>query len=106
MATVTALEDIELGGTERIYLLTIAMDSSYPSGGEALDLAGNRTIKFLSCPPKGGYVFSWDQDNQKLLAYRTKDPGAAGGADIVLQEVSAATDLSALTDVRAFAIGS
>ena len=42
-------------------------------------------------------VFSWDKANAKVLAYRQKDPAAAGGADIPLPEVANAVDMSAVT---------
>jgi hypothetical protein len=50
----------------------------------------------LILSPTSGYVFAWDKANSKILAYRNKDPGAAGGADIPMPEVANAVDLSAV----------
>jgi hypothetical protein len=47
--------------------------------------------------PAGGYVFEVDKTNSKVKAYRQKDPGNAGGADIALPEVANAVDLSSVT---------
>jgi hypothetical protein len=107
MATIVAEEDIgDLGQGEHLYLVAVAFDSSYPTGGEALDLAANRNLKRLILQSTAGYVFSWDQANQKIKVYITKDPGNAGGADVVLQQVANATDLStALANVEGIAIG-
>lgn len=44
-----------------------------------------------------GYVLEWVQSTGKVKAYRGKDPGNAGGADIPLVEVANAVDLSAVT---------
>lgn len=49
----------------------------------------------LDVRPSGGYVFEWDKTNAKIKAYRNKDPGAAGGADIPLPEVGS-VDISAV----------
>jgi hypothetical protein len=105
MASITGLRDIPIGQTEHLYTGTIDFDSSYPTGGEALDLASNTRIETLIAQSKSGYVFEWDAANQKLLAYRQKDPAAAGGADIALPQVANATDLSAVTGVQFIAIG-
>lgn len=104
-AVVTITRDIPIGQTEHLYHGTIAMDSSYPTGGEAIDVSGNEKFEVLIPDSANGYVFRFDAPNQKLLAYRTKDPGDAGGADIVLQQVANATDLSAVTAIPFIAIG-
>lgn len=44
-----------------------------------------------------GYVAEYDHTNQKIKAYRQKDPAAAGGADIALPEVGNGVDLSGVT---------
>lgn len=104
-AVATVTETHEVGDTLKQYFGTIALDSSYPTGGEAIDVSGNEQIDFLIARGGGttatgaGYVYEWDAPNQKLLAFRTKDPGNAGGADIVLQQVANAVDLSALTAI-------
>src|SRR4051794_20695638 len=95
--TVTIQKDIPLGQTEHLYVGTIAFDSSYPTGGEVVDVSGNESFDVLIAGSKNGYVFSWDAANQKLLAYVSKDPAAAGGADIALQQVADTTNLSSVT---------
>ena len=45
----------------------------------------------------GGYVAKLDKANQKVIIYRQKDPGNAGGADIPLPEVANGVDLSGQT---------
>lgn len=106
MATVVSLEDIQIGGTETLSIVSVAFDSSYPAGGEALDLAANRNIKVLLLQPTAGYVFEWIPSTQLIKVYRQKDPANAGGADIPLPEVGDTANLSALTAVQGIAIGS
>lgn len=84
---------------------TIAFDSSYPTGGEALSIAdldlGAEPVLVL-IPPKSGYIFEYDYTNHKVLVY-VEEAVAAGGP---LLEVANTTDLSAITGVRvvAFAV--
>lgn len=91
----------ELGNDWHVYG-SLTLDNSYPTGG--YDLTGKITgqgatlgrIGYLNANG-GGYVYELvDATPQKLLIRRQKDPGAAGGADIVLPEVANATDLSAV----------
>lgn len=56
--------------------------------------------------PKSGYIFEYDITNEKLLAYRQKDPAAAGGADIPLPEVGNTISLAAVTGVTLLILGS
>jgi hypothetical protein len=72
----------------------------YATGGVAV----SRTTFDLPCSLRdlrvdsaGGYVFAWDRTNAKVLAYRQKDPAAAGGADIALPEVGDTVDISAVS---------
>jgi hypothetical protein len=84
----------------------VTFDNSYASGGESLTAAnvGLQKILFMSLNQgEDGYVYKYDYTNSKVLAYVSKDPAAAGGADIVLQEAGA-IDLSAAV-VNFFAIG-
>src|SRR4051794_41141362 len=94
----TAPNGRSVAGAKQIRRGTMTFDSSYDAGGEALaaSLLELNQIDDLRVDPIGGYVFSWDKANAKVLAYRTKDPAAAGGADIVMQEVTAAVNLSAI----------
>lgn len=86
---------------------SIAFDSSYPTGGESLtDISKYfKTDLHVSFISDSGYVFMWNKTDDKVLAYITKDPGDAGGADVVLQEVGNTGDLSGLTAVRFIAVG-
>ena len=104
-ATVTITRDIEIGESAHLYEGTIALDDSYPTGGEALDVSGSESFTTLIAQSEGGYVFSFNPSDQKLLAYRQKDPADAGGADIALVQVAATTDLSALTAINFIALG-
>lgn len=80
---------------------TIAFDSSYPTGGEALSFEGF-TPTAVMVQSSGGYVFSWDSTNAKVLAYYADYDGAADGA---LIQVANETNLAALTAVQYIAIG-
>lgn len=103
-ATATVVKKFSLGGTANLYVGTIAFDSSYPTGGEAIDISsGNETLEFVHAQIEGGYAFSWDKANQKLIAWYGDYNNASDG---VLIEVPNATDLSALTAIDFVAIGS
>lgn len=102
-ATITVLDKWSIGATKTEYLLNIDFDSSYPTGGEAIDISANERLAFVGAQPTSGYVFQWDAANQKLLAYYGDNNNAADGP---LIEVPNTTDLSSLTGVRARAIGS
>lgn len=54
-------------------------------------------ISDLDARNAAGIVFEWDKTNSKVKAFRQKDPGAVGGADIALPEVANGVDLSAVT---------
>lgn len=88
--------------------LDIAFDNSYPTGGEPFDAAaevrskGNfdktPTVIGVMIESKGGYVFTYDRANAKILAYYGDyDPAAAAP----LAEVPNETNLAAVTGVRA-----
>jgi hypothetical protein len=110
---------------------TIAFDSSYPTGGEAIT---GITGKFKSClqilfDNYGGYLFSFDKTNSKLKAFAPVNVVAGSGTaatnnyvfksatatlevdgtgtafQVAGAEVLDTTDLSGLTAVRFFAIG-
>lgn len=83
-AVVTILERASLGNMNAT-VGTIAMDASYPTGGEALTAAqlGLNSIKFIIFEPTAGIVFEYDHTNAKLIAYgQGVTVGAAGGATI------------------------
>lgn len=70
-------------GNLRYARVTIAFDSSYPTGGESLTAAdlGLKTIDLLQVQSKSGLVFEYDYTNSKVLAYsQGVSVGAAGAA--------------------------
>lgn len=92
-----------IGRNYRLVTGTIAFDSSYPTGGEALDLSGKlKTLKSVMLENKSGYVFEYDYANKLVKAYYYDYDAGADGAAI---EVANTTDLSAVTGVRFTAIG-
>lgn len=99
-ATVTIIDSWDTGGNRTEYVGTIALDSSYPTGGEALDASGNERFAWLhalsggTAASGGGRLYAFDAANQKLVAYHG-DNDNAGDAPFV--EVANTTDLSAVT---------
>jgi hypothetical protein len=71
MATATILHDIPIGQTEHLYTGTLAFDSSYPTGGEAINASANERFEMVIAQPTGGYSFSWDAANQKMKVFQT-----------------------------------
>lgn len=108
-ATMTINETHQVGDTLKMYFGTIAFDSSYPTGGEALDPSANEIMKTVICAPGPaaasgfGYQFQWDQPNQKLLVSYNDYDAMADGPHI---QVPNTTDLSSLTAVPFVAWGS
>ena len=72
----------------------VTMGDSYPTGGEPINPKqfGLRSIDFLHPANAAGYMFEFDHENQKLLAYEPTS-AAAGPAT----EVADQTDLSTVT---------
>ncbi len=96
----------QVWGTRRVKLITLAFDSSYPTGGEALP-AGNlkfglQKVDFVNITNSSGYSFQYDYTNDKILAYYGDNNNASDGAQI---QVPDTTDLSALNNVRVFVVG-
>jgi len=106
--TITFKEDQEIyekcGHNYKIITGSIAFDSSYPDGGESLDLSKliPTDLHLVIIEPSGGYVFTYDYTNKKVIAYWADYDAEADGA---LVAVLATTDLEALTDVRFMAVG-
>lgn len=70
---------------------------TYASGGIAVTAAQLElpyAVNDLRVDPSGGYVPRWNKSTGKVMVYVSKDPGAVGGADVVLQEVGV-VDISA-----------
>jgi hypothetical protein len=101
-AVVTVLQQWETGGNRTEYVGTIALDSSYPTGGEAIDASNNERFAHLNAQAGGttaeglGYVFAWDKANQKLVALYSDNNNASDGP---LIQVPDTTDLSAITAI-------
>ncbi len=92
-------------GGDRLAIMVgeIDFDSSYPTGGEALDLSGwIKSLLFIQFESMGGYVFRYDHTNSKVMAYWGDNDNAAHA---VLAEVTDTTDLSALVGVKFLAVG-
>jgi|TARA_B100002019_G_C20989343_1_gene459749 hypothetical protein len=87
--TVEQLGRTNVTGNRLTVALKITFDSSYPTGGEALDLTAYvSNIETVGIEVSGGYVFQYDRSNKKVLAYEAGADGAA------LDEVANATNLS------------
>ena len=83
---------------------TIALDTSYPTDGEALTIFNNTKFVYLS--NRGGYVFDYDLTNSLIIAYQTDNQATVASATVTpLLEVDDTTDLSALSDIPYFAVG-
>ena len=73
-------------GVNRVHYVDLAFDSSYPTGGESLGLAG-RGFEGLTraiIEPKMGYTFEYDHTNNKVKVFAPAPP-------IVFEEVVTCT---------------
>ena len=131
-AVITVTNELTLNGkngSEKIIYGTIALDSSYPTNGEVLDLTQLpiTDIKLLLVPPYKGYAFEFDDANSKLKAFNAGGNAigtaaldtsntytdaavnaAINGVTVTagaLAEVANATNLSALTAIPFLAFG-
>lgn len=103
MAAVATVDyDIPIGQTEHLYVGSIALDNSYPTGGEVLDLPANTRLVHLDAQPTAGYTFEFVPGTQALKVYRGDNANASPAPGV---EVANAVDLSALTAIRFMAIG-
>lgn len=107
--TITLLNDgkISTGGKIAV-LATVAFDSSYPTGGEAIAASdlGLSTIDVLIPNQRNGHIIEWDKTNAKLLVYRQSDIGSTVSiAATPFSEASNAIDLSSITGVDIIAWG-
>lgn len=91
-------------GNKVISMCDVDFDSQYAANGEALAAStlGMRKVEFLAATPKAGYVFEYDYTNGKLKAYWGDYTATAVG---VLTEVTDSANMSAVTDVKVFAVG-
>lgn len=74
----------------------VAMDNSYPTGGEAVTTGqfGLEVFDFVLGAPSGGYVPEFDHANKKLKVFYGDNNNVADGP---LIEVPNTTDLAAVT---------
>lgn len=92
-ATVTVDHSINMGEFV-LEFGTITLDSSYPTGGEAIDVTGDAGYYDCSLSPStGGYVGTFVASSQKVMALYGDNNNASDGP---LIEVPATTDLSAV----------
>lgn len=99
----TKVFDAELEGHINVRGVTLAFDSSYPTGGEVITANGLRLTSILMAviPAYKGIAFEWDPTNLKVLAYWVST--AVNGA--ALAEVTDTTSLAALTAAPAIFYG-
>jgi hypothetical protein len=101
-AVATISKSQQLASGLNVYVGTIALDSSYPTGGEAIDHADVERFDVILVAGGGGYIFEWDAPNQKLKLMIGDNNNAA---DAVAVEAANATDVSALTALPFVAVG-
>jgi len=133
MALTITMKKTDVFGNKRFHIVELAFDTSYPTGGESLTAGscGMAMIDFALFEPSSGYTFEYDHTNSLIKAYVPVSinagsetaganntickTGATGplevaGTGTAFQvagaEVTATTDLSALTAVRGLVIGS
>ena len=92
-ATLTEKWAIPIGQSRVLCHGTILLDSSYPTGGEAIDATGDG-YEFLLIDANTGHKLQFDKANQKVMAFYADYDAVADGA---LIQVPNATDLSAVT---------
>jgi hypothetical protein len=92
VATFTKRNEYPLGNSARLAVGTVAMSSSYATGGDTLDFEGDRVTgdSEVIVGSAGGRLLEWDGTNGKIIA--RQDNAAAAAA--ALGEVAAATNLS------------
>lgn len=109
-AVFTHVASGSLIGGFKMVIGTIAMDSSYPTGGETLDLSeyfpGDSIYSLSSELSSGaGYILGHDGGTATAGKIEAWWADYDAGADGALIEVANTTDLSALTAVKVVIIG-
>jgi len=85
----------DVGGKRlKFQIGTITFDSSYPDGGEELDLSGDFDTLHMVILEQGPLFLTYDYANKKVIAYWFDYDGVADGVAVA---VLATTDLSAYT---------
>ncbi len=83
---------------------TMSFDATYAAGGEIVS-PGTSLTAVMIVPSKGGYVFEIDETSFSAGSFRIKAMETSDTTSAPLTEVTAGTDLSAITNVRYLAIG-
>jgi hypothetical protein len=92
MATLTETDAIPIGQSRALCFGTFAFDSSYPTGGEAFDAAGDiGYTRLWITSATTGYAATLDRANQKIMMWQQS------AATSALTQVPNTTDLSAVT---------
>jgi len=97
VATFTQRAEFPIGNSARLCVGTLAMSASYATNGDTVDFQGDLAVPEGGVQLGGvpaGIALEWDGTNQKVKAYRNKNPADAGGADIAFPEVANAVNLS------------
>ena len=91
------VDPIDLGGTNKLYIGTLTMSSSYAANGDTIDWPGDLTTVTdarVMLGPHSAYALEYDGANAKIKAGWDRIQNAAAGAFV---EVTAATNLSAVS---------
>lgn len=99
------MNDVRAVGMQlKVLTGTFDFDSSYPTGGEDFDLSSyfSKGVVGVIPFPQDGYVFEYDNENEKIKAYYADYDASSDGA---LIEVADGTDLSSITGVNFVALG-
>lgn len=100
MAITVASIKVSSIGDRYLATATLALDSSYPTGGESLTPAmlGLRVIDHIIIPSRGGVVFDYDYTNSKVMCYVPGvTVGAAGAATLDDYPVSGVASTSTIS---------
>src|SRR5687768_12487540 len=92
-------------GDRRGVLFSITPDNSWLAAGEALtasDFGFVNRIDLVLFEQKGGYVFEYDDTNNKVLAYYGDYSNASDGPGVAVPDT---TDISAIGAVKGIAFG-
>ena len=85
---------------------TTSFNASYTTGGVNVSPSGVTTLTaVMIVPSKGGYVFEIDETSFTAGSFKIKAMETSDTTSAPLTEVTAGTDLSAITNVRYLAIG-
>jgi len=90
-ATITVEYELPGEGGLTFVLGTLAMDNSYPTGGEPIATTGDVDFLYFFAQ-SGNTSMTYDRANKKVKAYASN-----GAAPALLAEVANTTDLSSIT---------